>query len=92
MNVEKLLMEITTANTQDGIDERVQEMKPEYVDGGWEKEFDSLDEAYDETGRGEAESAILDEIINETRVEAINDDDYIKLYDKLKTHYNFSTE
>ena len=47
---------------QSELEFRVQEATHNYLDDGWEEEFEDEEEAYRETGRGEAESEVREEI------------------------------
>lgn len=53
--------------SEDVVTERVDGVMGEYLNNDWESDFDDMYEAYLETGRGEAESQILNEIIIEIR-------------------------
>jgi hypothetical protein len=78
---------ITEEYTQGQIDELVQEAKSEYV-YDWEDEFDSLDKAYEEQGRGEAEAQVLYDIIPKN----LTSEQKAELFTDLKEHYGLSTE
>jgi hypothetical protein len=43
---------------EDSIISEVDEAKRDFLDDDWEEEFDDEEEAYQETGRGEAESQV----------------------------------
>ena len=65
------------------------ELIPEYV-RDWEDEFEDVYEAYEEQGRGEAENAVLDKIIDEY-VRAANVtlsiDEWNIVYNELKEEW-----
>jgi hypothetical protein len=44
---------------EDIIMSQIEDIKSDFLDGDWENDFDDEYEAYAETGRGEAESQIL---------------------------------
>lgn len=46
---------------EDTIMSEIDDAKYDFVDSDWDSEYDSLDEAYAETGRGEAESQVCNE-------------------------------
>ncbi|MEK6829857.1 MAG: hypothetical protein AABY15_07090 [Nanoarchaeota archaeon] len=47
---------------EDALISEVDEAKSDFLDDGWEEEFDDEFEAYAETGRGEAESQVRAQI------------------------------
>ena len=83
--IEELFQKIISENTEEDVLANVEELKSEYV-SDWEDEFDSLEEAYAEQGRGEAESQALRELI----MEKLSLDDYCELQGKLAEHYGLS--
>lgn len=88
--VEELFQKIIAENDEESVLQRVNEVKGEYV-WDWEGEFDSLEDAYEEQGRGEAESQIVNELIKEHNVE-LAFDDYVDLMHQLAEHYNLSLD
>lgn len=54
----------------------------DYVDDDWADEFDDIFEAYEETGRGQAESQAVQELIKREYPD-IDDDEFVKLMDQL---------
>ena len=87
--IEELFQKIISENTEEAVRSNVDELKSEYV-SDWEDEFDSLEEAYEEQGRGEAESQALRELIREEDTN-LSLDDYCTLKDKLADHYGLIT-
>lgn len=87
--IEELYQKIISENTEEAVRSNVDELKSEYV-SDWEDEFDSLDDAYEEQGRGEAENQALRELIREEDAN-LSLDDYCSLKDKLADHYGLST-
>lgn len=85
---------IVENNTEADVLERIDEAIPDYLDDDWETEFDDVHEAYGETGRGEAESQILHELIDAGVREflmPISDDQCCDLFDKLRDHWSLTT-
>jgi hypothetical protein len=79
--IEELFQRIISENTEEDVLANVEELKSEYV-SDWEDEFESLEEAYAEQGRGEAESQALRELIRDK----LSLDDYCELQGKLAEH------
>ena len=73
------------------VHERIQEAKKEYISEEWEEEFDELDDAYEEQGRGEAENEILRSLIDENCME-LPVEEYLKLYYMLANHYELNVD
>jgi DnaJ-domain-containing protein 1 len=71
------------------VHEKIDEYKHEYVDSDWADDFDDIHEAYDETGRGQAESQAVQELIK-NEYPKIRDDDLVKLMDKLAEEFCIS--
>lgn len=83
--VEELFQKIIAKHDEQEVCANVDDLKHEYV-SDWEDEFDSLEEAYEEQGRGEAERQALRELIKAEQVE-LSLDDYCDLHDRLADHY-----
>ena len=64
--MESLITKIMMQGTE--IFDRIDELKSEYV-WDWEDEFDNIHEAYDEQGRGQAESQAIEEFIDKAAKE-----------------------
>lgn len=62
--------------------EKIDELKHEFVDDDWLDDFDNLHEAYDEQGRGQAESQAVQELIKR-EYPKIKDDELVQLMDQL---------
>jgi len=86
MSIEKLFKKITEENTEDSVHNEVDNAKGEYV-WDWEDRFESLDDAYEEQGRGEAENLVLSNLIKQNDGEVISHDDYNKLFNLLAEYY-----
>jgi hypothetical protein len=70
--------------------ESVDDCKDEYVNDDWEDEFDDINEAYEEQGRGGAEYQVINQIIID-HCPGLEGDGYIELYDLLADHWNLTT-
>ena len=92
MEFQWVLDEIINQHPQDAVDDKVQDAKHEYVDeDDVNNDFDGdLDEAYVETGRGQAEAQTIKELLSP--YDGLESDDYIKIYDAVKEHYGLSTD
>jgi hypothetical protein len=83
MNEDNLLTRIMLRGTE--IFDNIDELKGEYV-WDWEDEFDNIHEAYEEQGRGEAESQAISEIVKDEVKKAglaLTDDVLADLMDKV---------
>lgn len=69
---------------------KIEETVPEFLDSGWEDDFEDEYEAYAETGRGEAETQVLEELIAEYQKGSLSSADYCDLFNKLKEHYGLT--
>ena len=61
---DEIVKEVLGSIDEDSVHEMVAELMPEFLDEDWEDEYDSEEEAYLETGRGEAEDQVLQTIIS----------------------------
>ena len=73
---------------QDTID-AIDDAKADYIDDDWEDEFDDIHEAYEEQGRGQAESHAVQELIKR-EFPNIGDDELIDLMDQLADRWGLS--
>ena len=92
--MDKLFDHITENNTEDYIAGKVDEYKSEYV-WDWEDDFEDIHEAYEEQGRGQAESQILNEVVVSAMTELgqkLNTEQYCDLVDALAEHYGIIPE
>ncbi len=89
MKWQQIFTEITTNYADAVVSERVNDAKPEFV-WDWEGDFDDIHEAYEEQGRGEAESQVIQELISSHGGDSLSDDDKVALTDKLADHYGLS--
>lgn len=92
---EKLENWLTENYSEEDIVSKIDETIPEYLDPDWEDDFGDIYEAYVETGRGEAESQVINEIIEEfglsTENRSISDTDlYLEIYDYIKEKYDIN--
>lgn len=81
-----LLDHIVKNNTEAYVLELIDEQIPEYIDYDWEDEYESEYDCYAETGNGEAESDVINELINSACKEfsvELTDDQFIELFDAL---------
>lgn len=63
----------------------------EWVETDWEDEYENEYDAYINTGRGEAENAIVTSLINEAEKEyqiKLDTDHHCELYDMIKEQYD----
>jgi len=88
MNLNPIFIRIAKENSVEEVQERMQELKGEFVNDGWEDEFDDIDEAYEEQGRCEAENQVITELITENSLTLPAEDDH-KLRYMLAGHYEF---
>ena len=89
MNINDLFILITMTYTSQEIYDKIDEAKYSYVNDNWEEEFEDIFDAYNETGRNEAEDEIINEIINNhLSMIGINDNQRLLLYNKLSDYYN----
>jgi hypothetical protein len=94
-NLDKLFEHIIVKNTEEYVAEKFDEYKSGYV-WDWEDDFDDIHEAYEEQGRGQAESEILHLVIA-AALQALEmpsilpTDEFCELYDKLADHWTLNT-
>lgn len=88
--IKNLFTKIIETNSEKSIYDEVDNAKSEYV-YDWEDEFDSLEDAYEEQGRGEAESMILNDLIAHVGGKDLSMDDHYDLFTKLADHYDLNT-
>lgn len=88
--VDDVMITILQNHYEDDIHDAVGELIHDYVDSDWEDEYDSIEECYIETGRGEAESQVLQDIIKETQSD-IPLDEYCEVFDRLAEEWNLTT-
>ncbi len=90
--MKKLFEKLIAKNTKEDVLEQAKNLWADFV-WDWEDEFNSLDEAYHEQGRGAAESQVLNEMIRGTNNEQnLPTDDHCDLFDMLKEHYGLNTD
>jgi hypothetical protein len=90
----KLFSHIITEISAEYIAGKIDEYIPEYV-WDWEDEFDDIHEAYEETGRGQAEHQILNEVIAQGAKDlniSLSVDGHCRLFDDLAAHWQISTD
>lgn len=83
--INKILEKIKKEYSESRVHDDVDNMKGEYV-WDWEDEFDSLEEAYEEQGRCEAETAVLNNIINSIE-ESLTIDEKEIIFNSLSEYY-----
>lgn len=92
MKIEKMLSQIEELFPEKKVCVMLDDEIPNWLDEGWEEDFENEFEAYNEAGRREAEDAIIEGIIN-SWVQKYNDrkeldtDSYLKLYEKIEDKY-----
>ena len=69
------------------------EKVPEWLDGGWEEDFDDAYEAYQEQGRGEAEDEVIGDIIRGSLNryypnQKLKSDEFSQLREKIVREYD----
>lgn len=74
---------------EDEASQAVADAIPDYLDDDWEDDFDDEQEAYEEQGRGEAESFAVQGIIKREYPD-ISDDELVKLMDQLADEWCIS--
>lgn len=83
---------IISNNSKESIFEKESELIPEFIHD-WEDEFETIEEAYIEQGRGAAGSQIITELIDEYKGDTLlSDDEYLELFDMLSNHYDIEVE
>lgn len=63
----------------------------EWVDPDWEEDYESEYDWYIDHNNGEAQDVVIENIINWYRKEydkKLSSDDYVQLFDEIKSHYN----
>lgn len=91
-NVTALFEHITSQsyNRKEDVESRFDEQIYDYLPDDWEEEFGDEWEAYNETGRGEAESDIIAELVEDGILElgiGIPQSRKNELFTKLMKHY-----
>ena len=89
--MDSIIKEILAKNNEADISARIDSAIPEYLDDGWEDEFDDIAEAYSETGRGGAGSQVLHEIIREyfqeNKITEPDTDQFCEILDALSSEW-----
>ncbi len=91
----RVFTHITSKYTEESVRSRIDDLIPEFLNDDWEDEFDDINEAYSETGRGEAESQVIQETIKEAMDDTgltLSDDDQYWLSKEMQEFYEISTE
>lgn len=86
--IEVIFTDITYDIQENDVYKDVNEMIPEYLDDGWEEEFDD----YEETGRNAAEHEVLNDLIMQHGGKDLNIDDHYDLFNKFDDYYGLSVE
>jgi hypothetical protein len=95
MTNEDIAKDILKNNDEDSVLDAVSESIYDYIDSDWEDEYEDIHEAYGETGRGEAESQILHQIIEGWQKETdtnLSIDNFCEVFDILKEEWCLSTD
>ena len=61
-----------------------------WLDDGWEDEYESEIDAYQEQGRGEVEDAVIDQIIQSVDDGTLSTDDTLELRQQIADEYNLN--
>jgi len=88
--LETIFDDIKSGHTQEDVQSNISEAVYDFVDDGWEEDFDDEHAAYAETGRGEAESDIITDLINVNGGRGLSIDDHCELFDAIAEHYDIS--
>lgn len=96
MTITEIVDGILSDNDVDDVLEAIDDAKSEFVTQETLDEFDGdLEEAYAETGRGEAESQVLQEVIDkfykENNLSAYTTEEYADIAGQLKDSWDIST-
>ena len=91
VNIEELFDKIVENVRVEDVYARVDDAKEDYV-WDWEDEFDDIEDAYYEKGRGQAESSVVNGIISEYAPSDMDSDDQVILYEILLEHWELSDE
>ena len=83
-----MLEKIKVSNTEDSINAEITEAKSEYLSDAWEQEFENEEEAYEETGRGEAEDQVINNLITANDGSHLSIDDHCALFDAIVEYFN----
>lgn len=89
-DIDQIFLDIINGNTEATVYDEVDNAKGEYV-WDWEDDFDDLEEAYAEQGRGGAECLILNNLIKQYGASQLDVDDHSILFDRLADHYQLHT-
>lgn len=91
MTVDEAVKRCLNDHTEDSIHERISEAMYDYVDDSDIEEHGDIYEAYSELGRGEAESAILRDVLAPFEKGGCELDWYCEVWDALCEEWNIST-
>ena len=69
---------------------KVDEAIPDFLNSDWEDEFEDIYEAYEEQGRGEAESQVLREVMAIYGASDLDIDEYVDLLEEVAEYYGLS--
>ena len=94
MTATEIAKNIMAENDEIDICSRVDELMNEFVDDGWEDDFDDLAEAYEETGRGGAGSQVLNEVLQayESEKGKLEGDLFCDVFQELKDGWAVQTD
>lgn len=91
MDAKEIFELIKKEYSEDIVGTRFDEEVCEWVDDGWEDDFETELDAYGECGRGEAEGVVIDEMINwyerQYSVELDGDTSH-QVHELIKEHYS----
>lgn len=62
---EQVVEYLKNAYSEESLNSAVDEYKPDFLNEDWEDEYGDEEEAYRETGRGEAEAAVVTDLTND---------------------------
>jgi len=70
-NIIIIFDKIVKINSEETVYQSLDEVIPDFLDEGWEDDFENEYEAYQEMGRGEAEHRVLSSLIIKTKNEIV---------------------
>jgi len=87
MNKSEVLQRVKDRESE--VMETIDDLKGDYLDSDWEYEFDDIHEAYEEQGRGQAESQAVQEAVYFEDPD-ISDDDLCWVMDEIASEWCIS--
>lgn len=90
MDAKEVFELIKVEYSEDIVNTRFDEELCEWVDEGWEDDFETEHDAYQEQGRGEAENVVIEEMIDwyERAHEKLGVNIHFEIFNLIKEHYD----